>query len=343
MEDYVRASILKNFYDFVLEYGGDADELLKLANIDKKVVGKSDKYISYPGFIGLLEIVEEEFNISRAGLHLGLAQNYRMLGPVAFLIMASEDLREAIYNAKSYLPQFSSAFSFDIVNHDQAELIFDFSKQIYRESVHAVEHVVAATVQILRTVSDGRCIPSAITFRHERPTDGTDYEALLGCEVQFAQNRDALAIDVGFLDIPITTADSELKYLVSSYLAMCGAKQLLSHPQQTAFITKVFQVVSELLPAGRATRSVVADALKLHERSLHRRLTEYGQTFEAIVETVRRDKVQGLLAQQQLTMLEISELLGYRDQSSFNRAFKRWFGITPRQHANRRGSSRDGR
>lgn len=341
MEDYVRASILKNFHDFVLGSGGDADELLEQAHINKNVVGKSDKYISYPDYIRLLELVEQELDIPRAGLQFGLAQNYRVLGPVAFLVMASEDLREAIYNAKSYFPQFSSAFSFDIVNHEQAELVFNFSRQVYRESVHAIEHTVAATVRILKTVSDGRCVPAYITFRHERPADGTDYEALLGCEVRFGQNRDGVAIDARFLDVPISTADSELKYLVSSYLAMSGARQMLSHPEQTAFITKVFQVVSELLPAGRATRSVVADALQLHERSLHRRLTDYGQTFEAIVETVRRDKVQVLLAQQQLTMLEISELLGYRDQSSFNRAFKRWFGITPLQYANRRRSSRD--
>ncbi|WP_372780209.1 AraC family transcriptional regulator ligand-binding domain-containing protein [Litorivivens sp.] len=340
MSNYVRASILKNFGEFIQQYGGNENDLLESAGIDINVAGKSDKYISYSNFIRLLQHVEDKLGISRAGLHLGLMQNYRVLGPVAFLAIASEDVREAIYNTKSYFSQFTSVIALDINNQSPPELFFEISAAGCVDAVQAAEHTIAATVRVLETVSGGACVPSCVQFSHERPEDGTDYESLLGCEVRFSQDQVAVAIDEGHLDIPIRTADSELKYLVSSYLTMQGIKQLKNNPQQTAFITKVFQIVNELLPTGRATRSLVASALNMHERSLHRRLTDYGQTFEAIVETIRRDKVQVMMAQPDLTMLEISQALGYHDQSSFNRAFKRWFGITPSQYASRARGSR---
>ena len=44
---------------------------------------------------------------------------------------------------------------------------------------------------------------------------------------------------------------------------------------------------------------------------------------------VRRDRAQRLLADPRITQAEVAFLLGYRDQASFHRAFRRWFGTTP--------------
>ena len=38
------------------------------------------------------------------------------------------------------------------------------------------------------------------------------------------------------------------------------------------------------------------------------------------------------LAQRQLTLDEIADRLGYGEQTSFGRAFKRWTGLTPQQY-----------
>jgi len=37
------------------------------------------------------------------------------------------------------------------------------------------------------------------------------------------------------------------------------------------------------------------------------------------------------LADPRLTLGEVSELLGYTEQSAFSRAFKRWSGVSPLQ------------
>ena len=63
-------------------------------------------------------------------------------------------------------------------------------------------------------------------------------------------------------------------------------------------------------------------------RSLQRRLKEENTSFNAVREQVRRELTQRYLADN-LSISEISFLLGFSEPSAFFRAFKRWTGMTP--------------
>lgn len=80
---------------------------------------------------------------------------------------------------------------------------------------------------------------------------------------------------------------------------------------------------------GAPTAEQVARALGLSRRSLQRRLAEQGPTFAELLESTRRTLARGYLGDPALSLAEIAFLLGYREQSSFFRAFKRWYGQTP--------------
>ena len=49
------------------------------------------------------------------------------------------------------------------------------------------------------------------------------------------------------------------------------------------------------------------------------------------MEQVRRELAEQLLTSTELSVAEASGLLGYGSQSSFTRAFRRWFGATPQR------------
>jgi AraC-like DNA-binding protein len=46
-----------------------------------------------------------------------------------------------------------------------------------------------------------------------------------------------------------------------------------------------------------------------------------------------------LLETTDATIADISKYLGYRNQGNFTRAFRRWAGVTPRQHRQQRKSN----
>jgi AraC-like DNA-binding protein len=106
----------------------------------------------------------------------------------------------------------------------------------------------------------------------------------------------------------------------------------LSEQQNAASVaSRVRLCLQELLPSGRCGIEDVCERLQLSRRSLQRHLRSEGQSFRGILDQLRAEISQTYLAQDQLTVEEISYLLAYRDPNSFYRAFQSWTGMTPRE------------
>lgn len=67
-------------------------------------------------------------------------------------------------------------------------------------------------------------------------------------------------------------------------------------------------------------------------RTLQRRLGEHGVVFNDLLDTMRFAVARSYLAQGDIAGTEVAYLLGFAEQSSFNRAFKRWSGQTPTEY-----------
>jgi AraC-like DNA-binding protein len=67
------------------------------------------------------------------------------------------------------------------------------------------------------------------------------------------------------------------------------------------------------------------------ERTLRRRLADCGTSYEAIVEGVRRERVELLLHRPHLTLREVARQAGFSDERALRRAVRRWHGMAPLQ------------
>ncbi len=88
-------------------------------------------------------------------------------------------------------------------------------------------------------------------------------------------------------------------------------------------------IISETLKSGDATLRSAAARLGTSPRSLQRQLELQEITYSDVVDEVRYEIARTLLVNTDLGIAGVGATLGYRDPSSFSRAFMRWSGTCP--------------
>jgi AraC-like DNA-binding protein len=84
-----------------------------------------------------------------------------------------------------------------------------------------------------------------------------------------------------------------------------------------------------LLPEGKADAASVARTLGLSERTMSRRLREIGKSWRGVLDDFREAEAERLLASGRAGLSDVAFRLGFSDQTAWNRAFRRWKGMSP--------------
>lgn len=83
------------------------------------------------------------------------------------------------------------------------------------------------------------------------------------------------------------------------------------------------------LQSGAFSAEDIAVELGLSKRTLQRRLSAEKLSFKDLLDLYRQEQAMLMLQNGDLDMANIAYALGYNEQSSFNRAFRRWTGLSP--------------
>ena len=106
-------------------------------------------------------------------------------------------------------------------------------------------------------------------------------------------------------------------------------------PSDRNVVGATARYIESTMPRERPTLPMAARALNTSPRSLQRTLDRAGISYRDLTKRLELDRARVLLRDTDLRLREISQLLGYRDPSSFSRAFRHWTGVSPRDYRRR--------
>ncbi|MEO0813379.1 MAG: helix-turn-helix domain-containing protein, partial [Myxococcota bacterium] len=188
------------------------------------------------------------------------------------------------------------------------------------------EASLAALLTIAREVSGTLLRPTAVFFKHPEPPQSDPQRRFFEAPVHFASDRDALVFD------PQTTATQNRlgDEAIARFFDRHLEGQRAAADWETTLEAQVRAQISQALSDGVPKISHIGARLQMSGRTLQRRLSDSGLSFQTLVDEARHDLAKRLLKHTEYSLAEISFLTGFSEQSAFNRAFKRWQGQTPR-------------
>lgn len=189
----------------------------------------------------------------------------------------------------------------------------------------AIEFTLAALFSRLRHLTGGCFAPRLLGLPVVQPTSDTVRTRLYGLKPVYEHSCAEMLIDPATWQRPTHGADTFLHATLKSM-----ASQLrLTHAGDSTLERALRARLRDALALGCADASRMAALLGVSERTLQRRLTELGRSFSDVVEDFRHEEAARLLASSNLSLVEVANRLGYAEQTSFTRAFRRWTGTTP--------------
>lgn len=189
------------------------------------------------------------------------------------------------------------------------------------------DYALLVAVQLLRASSiDSLPLQSMRSVRlGYRDGERQAYETFLDAPIELGAQNGALRFDAELLDSPVASADPELQRYFAAVLDRAG----VFPTDESPFLGQVRAAVRDGMARGGATSTQVARGLGIGRRTLQRRLAADDVTFAEVLESTLRQLADGYLADESLSLSEVAYLLGYQEQSSFFRAFRRWHDCTP--------------
>lgn len=303
--------------------------LLKKSGITKAQIEEESGWITYEAHATLLEVSAEALNDPYFGINAAKRMEPREIGALAYVGLASKTLGDALGNLERYLKVQSEAWRMELSSSGHSTIVTSVPTSAnFAHYPQATEAAAGQFIQAYQHFLGQALAPSSISFIHKltSPRQSSKVAALLGCPVHFGRNSIHLVLPTDTLSLAIRTADDKLLRVLKSHCQTVLRDQAVSNEDIS---NGVRREISEVLSAGKAKAPIVARALGLTERSLHRRLKEEGTTFGTLLDELRRNLAIQYLQEKHLSGKQIAFLLGYSNQSAFGSAFRRWTGHSP--------------
>lgn len=321
-----RAASFQKFFDYVLHLGGDPRAILERHDIDPLRVGDPEHHISSRAMVDTFQYCASTLDAPLFGFHLAELQSPDVFGCVSTLCRTAPDIRRAMQDFIDFLPVVHSP-EYEVTlaeAGDVVELRWFRHSEDYDAYDQVNHHALLRVVNLFRSLA-----PDDFRLRYANISTALSADARarieggVGCTVHADQNVDLIGMEASSLSAPLPSTNRLVHELLSGYLQRVKAARHLS------LRDRVEAYVRGALRQGECSATRCAEKLGMSTRTLQHQLHSAHVSFSEIVSAQRMELAKIYLVEDRLPVAEVALKLGYSEQASFGRAFKKWTGQSP--------------
>ena len=316
--------------NYLLDQGVDPAPILDECGIPSD---SGEEYI-YPvpltRIAALCEAAARHTNNTCVGLNMAQQYHYESAPVIILAMLAAPSVEEGIKCLCRYDQYIDSGIETRFKpNQNPAQFNAGLIELTGAKVDQLNEYLLSFIVQILNTATRKVMPVHEVWFRHGNEQNRAQLEAHFQAPVKFGCDENRLLFDQAFLQERFVTSNNLLFEILVDALKTYFAVS----PERQGFIEAVSR---ELMRAGSdsdsQTMEQIATGLALSPRTLRRRLSDEGYTFQEVKNIVKEQRARHYLSSTALSLSEIAFELGYSELSAFSRAFRSRVGETPQAY-----------
>ena len=325
----VSAAIAGQILNGLVQLGLSATELMEKTSLNPDALEDPEARIpiNIPQKLILLGI--ELTKDPAIALKVGETTRLEQTGIVGYLLQNSPRLKDAILLGNRFHKLVNNSDNWQCTTeNDYIRIIYDVAETEFYD-IYRLEVAFSSALTVFRQLIGTNICPAKIYLNFSAPAYTSEYERIFQCQLEFGSNQNSFLFRSDSLDIELPNKhDPYLEKVLTKH-----ANQLLSKVETLhSFQDKIRKLIIENISSGSLNIEWIADQAKMSRWTLNRRLNEEGATFKKIHTQVKEQLAYSYLENPNLSIIEISFLLGYSDITAFQKAFKKWSGASPFQY-----------
>ncbi|MCG8443537.1 MAG: AraC family transcriptional regulator [Caulobacterales bacterium] len=284
--------------------------------------------VDLSAFVRMLERLGARADEPGLSWSMGQEADYATRGDVGRAVLGAPTLGAAFRRLSEYFPLIQDAtdlrleagprwaiLSYRILDHEIWPRHHD---AMYSLGIYAAM-VKAAAPEAWREVE--------ITVEAEPHAAKCDVSRIVRANVAYGGDANMLRFPVGLLDRPLTLARPVETSAITGL-----TRALVDKRRRSSLAARVRHAIFREMSDGMVGQEHIARELGMSSRTLRRKLTADGKSFQGVLDDCRmRVAALEFRSRPGLSLSELALRLGYSEHSTFSRAFARWAGMAPQE------------
>ncbi len=303
-------------------FGADRGKLLRDSGVGDATIQSYAASISLQEFTSLISNSIALTSNSGLGIDYGKLLGASTMVKVLPLMLACENFEEAVTLSLGYCLN----LNIRVEKNEQHFMLVIEDQWREDEAVQRflIEAVACYILNLVPLLFREKVTFSFMALGYEEPDHADRYHAVFGENITFGQKENIFAFDRQKTSQPLLGANEAAKKALIERFDQEYQQYIRSEslPGRVADIIVNWE-------EGSPSAGQVAELLEMPLSSMSKKLQDSGSSFQKILDDIRCYKALKYLKQENLTVSEVAEILGYSDSSNFRKAFKSWTGTTP--------------
>jgi AraC-like DNA-binding protein len=309
--------------------GGSRGQLLAAAGIDPRWLDDCNRRLSTANYDRVQLAALEASGDEALGLHMGELTSSSAFDVLGHLKEHAATLRQGIETILRYQPILGAAQKCVLSEEGKtASIRYALPSGASRSIRLPAELAMSGLLRLIRLFVGPAARLRCVFFDYKAPAYHAEYRRIFGGVERFGHTFTGIEFERSWLDCTQLHKNTELFTVLTSQ-----AERTLGRLERDAGLA---ELVKEHLcrcdPGHAPTMDQVARHFGMSVRSLRRRLLLENFAFNDLVEHASTNVAKRMLEDPRSSIDETSYAMGFATPAAFQRAFKRWSGMTPRAY-----------